>query len=220
MFKNTHVSVVALMLLLCFTASSSRAASRLSKAEVEQRLDYLVASRSFSRSQPLSQTRLMELVLDLSRSGKFPQRYKGGTGSGVKGCDDYITRSNVRRFTRELLGQDLRMWNLLGEKFMPIMEGEKFMPIMEGEKLGWWFNTGNTMYERPKVILTSRKSTSRLINAQFRIFHRQGNTSNNTPATLVATGSARLQRIGRDWVVTSWQVNRNKNWRYASGWGG
>lgn len=193
----------------CFGLPPVQCASRNhpSKTQIEQRLDYVVGLRSFSPARPLSQNRLMNLVLDLADWGDFPERYQPARPARLmKGCDSYITRPMARRFISDLVGQDLRVWR---------PEKDNFKPRMEGDKLGWWFNTGNSMYERPHVHLIGQPSIKgKRVSCRFQLFHRMGNLVDSPPNKIVGSGTAALDRVGDDWVVRSWQVRRQSEWIY------
>ena len=175
------------------------------KKLVVERLNYLVALHSFSPAHPLTQDRLMKLVIDLGRWGDFPMNYWEKTG-GPPNCDASITRSSVRRFIQSLTGQALNEWGV---------KSDTQMPKIAGDELGWWYNTHNTMYRRPLVYIISEKlMPGQSVQVMFRIMHQQGNSINDQPVIEVGHGSATLKNEGPDWIVTSWQVSRNSHWDY------
>lgn len=175
---------------------------------VAERLGYLVALRSFSPAHPLTQDRLMKLVIDLGRWGDFPQRLRSAA-VGLPNCDACISRNSVHQFIHGLTGQDLRKW---GD------ESSKGKPTFSGTEMGWWYNSGNTMYERPTVhVMSESLGKNQTIRVTFRLTHQQGNADEGAashPAIEVGHGSATLKRGDNDWIVMSWQVDRNSHWNY------
>ena len=175
---------------------------------IAERLGYIVALRSFSPAHPLTQDRLMKLVIDLGRWGDFPQSY---LSAGVKppNCDACISRNSVRRFIQGLTGQDLQKWG---------NEIREEKPRFAGNQMGWWYNSGNTMYQRPIVhVISERLMPDQTLRVTFHLTHQQGNEADPAPynaAIEVGHGSATLKRERRDWIVTSWQVDRNSHWNY------
>ena len=66
MCKNL-MSVVLFLVLACFLAPiNASPKSGLSNDQIKRRLTYLVGVKSFSTSQPLSQQRLMKLIVELA----------------------------------------------------------------------------------------------------------------------------------------------------------
>ena len=207
-------SLVLVVLLYSLLPMKVATASSLNKSQVERRLDYLVGVTSFSNQKPLSQERLMELLNTVGFWGGFPDRYKSGitNSSSVRqmmpGCDDYITRPMARRFLHDLLDKDLRIWET---------PEHGIKAIIQDNKLGWYYNNATTMREPPMIHVTSIRNFGKRINCEFRITHKIGSLNNpdfTPPDTFVGTGTAVLEQRGSDWVVTSWQVNRNRSWTY------
>lgn len=200
------ISVLALLCSLCVPSIAVAASKTPSQADVTERLDYLVGLRSFSERQPLTQDRLMKLVIDLARWGSFPQKYQG-VGPKLEGCDAYITHSMASLFTRSLLGERLSVWK------SPQHEGK---PKMVGDKLGWWYNSSNSMYDTPHVhVIREVRTSGNGIAVSFVIMYNEGNTSDNLPSKKVGAGTAILKEVSHNLVVTSWQVRRNTQWTYA-----
>lgn len=110
MFFNKYLSH-AILAVTCLLVLSDHvhAVNRLGKAQIEQRLDYLVGAKSFSPQAPLSQQRLMELVVDLAGWGKLPAQYRTSNDRPISGWDAYITRRQMRAFTKDYLGRDLTL---------------------------------------------------------------------------------------------------------------
>ena len=209
---KTRLSLLVLVVLLWSLLPMKVAmASSLNKSQVERRLDYLVGVTNFSNQHPLSQERLMELLNIVGYWGDFPDRYKSGiTDSGIvrhmmPGCDDYTTRSMARRFLHDLLDQDLRIWKT---------PEHGIRAVIQDDKLGWYYNTATTMRERPMVHITSMRTLRKRISCRVYITHKIGSLANGPPDTVVGIATAVLEQKGPNWVVTSWQVNRNHSWVY------
>lgn len=171
----------------------------LSHAQIEQRLNTLVDVPDFSTAKPLSQTQLMNWVQDQALWGQFPDAYT--KGHDQKFYDGFITRAMARKFVKDWTGQNLQKWNLTE------VNGPAHL---NGDKLGWYYNTSNTMHERPYVRVTNRKTMGNSrVAVRFNVF-RIGpqNTSNQPPLKKIGTGAATLQKQAGDWMVSSWQIAR------------
>jgi len=212
---KTRLSLLVLVVLLYSLLPMKGAmAGSLNKSQVEKRLDYLVGVTCFSNQHPPSQEMLMELLNTIGFWGDFPDRYKSGIMNSrsvrhmMPGCDDYITRPMAQRFLHDLLGQDLRIWET---------PKHGIRAIIQGNKLGWFYNNATTMREPPMVHIISITNFGKCIRCRFRITHKIGNLANAAnvpPDTVVGIGTAVLEQKGPNWVVTSWQVNRNHSWVY------
>ena len=202
----TSLSLAVLWLFLC--PRPALAITPPPTKLIAERLNYLVALRSFSPAHPLNQDRLMKLVIDLGKWGDFPQSY---LSAGVKppNCDACISRNSVRRFIQGLTGQDLEKWG---------NEIREEKPRFAGEQMGWWYNTSNTMYQRPIVhVISETLMPDQTLRVTFHLTHQQGNVgdaASSHSAIEVGHGSATLKGKNRDWIVTSWQVDRNSYWNY------
>ena len=202
------LSPVLCVILMIMVRGGAVASGQPPKTLLADRLDYLVGLRDFSPVRPLTQDRLMKLVIDLGRWGDFPKSYRGSNG-GPPNCDAFVTRSSARRFVRGLIGKDLTEWSVLGETYMP---------KIVGNNLGWWYNNSNTMYQRPQVHITSEKPiAAQNVQVTFRLTHKQGESMDNLPVISVGSGMAIMRQTGSNWVVTSWHVTRNTHWHYESG---
>jgi len=205
---NQRPFLACLILAAFWLAPSPRPASAITPPPqklVSERLNYLVALRNFSPAHPLTQDRLMKLVIDLCFWGDFPKQYKQNRGA-PDGCEEAISHAALSRFTRQLVGEELVAWHYTDQ-------GSHIKLV--GDKIGWWYNTANTMYERPNVHVIGERSLSRQeVVSHFTITHRRGNTSNLPPIMEVGKGTAILKYLDGNWVVTSWQVSRNSHWSY------
>lgn len=203
MSKQSAFCIIILMLLIfrCTPSIADINPDQLSKAKLEVRLNYLVGLQSFSNRHPLTQKRLMKLVLSLT--GEFPKQFTH-LGSPPEGCDEYITHTMASRFTQSLVGQSLSVWTY---------ENNGPSKKLVGDKLCWSYNSSNSMYEAPKIhLIKMRDLPGHSQSAQFRITYKDGNVSDNPPAKEIATGIATLKRVGSNWLITSWQVTRNRQW--------
>ncbi|MCW3053423.1 MAG: hypothetical protein JWN14_2593 [Chthonomonadales bacterium] len=179
--------------LLATTCWSQRS---LSKAQIEERLRYLTTVDHFTPTAPLSQETLMDLVLEQRYWGVFPERYCGKEKR--PGFDGYITRAMIRRFLKDLIGEDLTVWKSL--------EGD---PTIQGDELRWVYNTANTTHQRPSIRMISRKNSGQnTVNATFQIFDYPKDSNGDKPTVKVATGAASLVHKGQNWTVTTWNVKR------------
>ena len=175
------------------------ATSPLINAQIEQRLNYLVDMPDFSMAKPLSQMQLMNWIENLASWGQFPVAYT--KGHNQKDYDGYITRVMAKKFVKDWTGQDLQKWQLAN------LNGPAHL---SADKLGWYYNTSNTMHERPYVRVTNRKTTGKnRVAVRFNVFWiGPENTSNQPPLKKIGTGAATMQKQVGHWMVSSWQIAR------------
>lgn len=174
--------------------SPCHAQSRISRAQIEERLRFLTTVDRYSPSAPLSQEALMQLALEQRHWGVFPESY-WGKGKRV-GADGWITCANVRRFLRDLTGQDLKIWKSAADE-------------IQGDEMRWVYNTSNTMHQRAAVRMNSRKDVGRnRVDVTFQILDYPANSDGSQPMVKVGTGAATLVYKDQIWTVTNWKTNR------------
>ena len=179
--------------LLATTCWSQRS---LSKVQIEERLRYLATVDHFTPTTPLSQVALMDLALEQRYWGVFPERYCGKEKR--PGFDGYITRAMVRRFLKDLIGEDLTVWKS--------SDGD---PANQSDELRWVYNTANTTHQRPSIRVVGRKNSGQnAVNVTFQIFDYPKDSGGDKPTVKVATGAAALVHKGQNWTVTTWNVKR------------
>ena len=169
--------------------------------QLQKRLDYIVSAPNFSKTNPLTQTQMMDIILTLGDRGDFPDYcLSGNLGIPPPHCDGYTTRSQIQHFIHDLLGQDLQIWEKLNN--------DDSRPVIQGDKLGWWLNTGNSMHDVPHVQILSRKEQAAgVIHVYFKIMYRDGNLSENPPWKNIGRGAARLKFRDGSWVVSDWNTH-------------
>lgn len=198
--RKTLTLLSALFLMLCFGATNAFAAERMTNTQITNRLNFFLDAPNFSKHKPLSQSQLMDWILMLGYRGAFPVSFKGQKGGAPQGYDDYTTRSLMRLFVRQTLGQDLKVWS---------SPSEDPNPKIVGDKMGWRYNSGNTMHARPYVQFTQKKNVGKKsLQVKFNVLHQEGNLSMNPPLKKVGSGTAILERAGKGWILTSWQVKK------------
>ncbi len=204
--KVGYVLVIASAIIPQFVAHAKpthkptpAATAALSHRQIEQRLNYLVDVPDFSAAKPLSQTQLMNWVQDQALWGQFPDAYT--KGHDQKNYDGFIMRAMAKKFVKDWTGQDLQQWKLTELNSTA---------HLSGDKLGWFYNTSNTMHERPYVRVTNRKMTGQSrVAVRFNVFWiGPENTSNEPSLKKIGTGAATLQKQAGGWMVSSWKIAR------------
>jgi hypothetical protein len=148
-----------------------------------------LGARSFTPSKPLTQKELLDLIFYAGYRGQLPSDIKpGGSVWPKPRFDDYLVKSEAQRLIHRLLGKELTYWS-----------GPR---IVDGV-LGWYYNTGNTMYASPYTRVTKfLRTLPTVANVQFVVWHKPHNLTLDRPLRKVGNGNAILKWNGSNWIVT------------------